>query len=102
MKDSTSQREERRLKRVASWKEAVHGELSEETIQTFEKYFTGGEEYGTSRSRSGSIDSCGSSYEDVYEIKDENALSFSDEEMDQSTQTSVFQDNLSYHPYAEG
>lgn len=99
MKDSTSQREERRLKRVASWKEAVHGELSEETIQTFEKYFTGGEEYGTSRSRSGSIDSCGSSYEDVYEIKDENALSFSDEEMDQSTRTSVFQDNLSYHPY---
>ena len=83
------------MKRVSSWKEAVQGELSEETIQSFEKYFTKGEEYYTSRSRSGSIDSCGSSYEDVYEIKDENALSFSDEEVDQPIQRSVFQDHLS-------
>lgn len=45
------------------------------------------------------MDSCRSSYDDVYEIKDESALSFSDEEMDQPIQESVFQDNLSYHPY---
>lgn len=107
--------EERRLKRINSWKEEVAGELSEETIQSFEQYFAKHQQYNRQhtsssisindydhcdyndndnnnnnfnddekygrRSRHGSIDSTGSSYDDVYEIHDENDLSFSDDEV---------------------
>ena len=105
--------EERRLKRINSWKEEVAGELSEETIQSFEQYFAKHQQYNRQhtspsismndhgqdynddddnynddetygrRSRHGSIDSTGSSYDDVYEIHDENDLSFSDDEVNE-------------------
>ena len=84
-------KEERHLKRVASWKAECRKPVDADQIALLERYFKPTDSDREQRSRQNSIDS---TYSDVYEIKDENDLSLSDEE-----DTSFTTDDLSFNPY---
>ena len=84
-------KEERHLKRVASWKAECRKPVDADQIALLEQYFKPTDSDHEQRSRQNSVDS---TYSDVYEIKDENDLSLSDEEG-----TFCTTDDLSFNPY---
>ena len=87
-------REQRHLKRVASWKQAHKEPLHEETVKKMEAYFRD-DAYACSRNRSrrnsvDSLDGC----EDVYEVTNVDDITFADED-----EHPLFDAGLSYNPY---
>ena len=78
-RENEEKREERRLRRINSWKEGLN--VSEDRIAEMNDYFE--ERRREPRKRCSSFDSTCSDYSDVYEIDNEDML-FSEEEMERS------------------
>lgn len=94
MDDPEEKKEERRLRRVNSWKEDA--DVTEESIREMEDFFSQSMMSSAGRRRSSSIDSNCGEYPDVYEIKDESML-FDDEEEPKTH----LDDSMLYNPYMQ-
>lgn len=111
--ENEEKREERRLRRINSWKEGLN--VSEERIDEMNDYFE--ERRREPRKRCSSFDSTCSDFSDVYEIENEDMLFSEEEEMSEiekekemsekemekkdslEQQPTLVEDALSYNPY---
>ena len=110
--ENEEKREERRLRRINSWKEGLN--VSEERIDEMNDYFE--ERRREPRKRCSSFDSTCSDFSDVYEIENEDMLFSEEEEMSEKEmsekemsekekkvnleqQPTLVEDALSYNPY---
>lgn len=97
MDNADEKREERRLRRINSWKEDPA--VSDQQIQEMDSFFHEPMSIPSdSRRRSSSMDSVCSDYSDVYEIKDESML-FDEEDAPKTPPAHHFEDCMSYNPY---